>query len=71
VDTKTINQRNEALLKLQKVHAKSAGEPKKDATEAWRESYISTVQCGGTQIPCISDCVKNSGPMIHVFHCLG
>lgn len=35
---KNINQRNEALLKLQNVHAKCAGEPKKDTAEAWKES---------------------------------
>lgn len=34
---KTINQRNEALLKLQNLHAKCAGESKKDTAEIWKK----------------------------------
>lgn len=34
---KTINQKNKSLLKPQNVHAKRAGEQKKDIAEVWRE----------------------------------
>lgn len=67
---KTINQRNKALLKLQSVHAKCAGEPK-ILLKPGEKPKFPWVQCAGTQTLCTTDHVNYSGPVIHAFHCLG